>query len=132
MTSFKSYPAAAAALLLSTTLLAGDLPADDIVRSPVHDARPVMLAALESPDGTAHGVLTGEVADAITRQFKANSPIYIDVSTQKRYRQSGCARLSVVFWQEGVKLPEAASARKQTIEFGINYCLDGRPPQSMQ
>ncbi len=100
------------------------------VRTPVSDARPVLLAALKSADGTAHGVLTGEVADAITRHFQATSPIYIDVSTAKRYREAGCSRLKVLFWQEGVKLPNMAAPRKQTIEFGINYCLDGLPPRS--
>ena len=75
------------------------------VRTPVPDARPVLLAALQAADGTAHGVLTGEIADAITKHFAATSPIYIDVSTEKRYREPGCSRLKVLFWQEGVKLP---------------------------
>jgi hypothetical protein len=101
------------------------------VRTPVPDARPVLLAALGSTDGAAHGVLTGEVASAITRHFKASSPIYIDVTTLKRYRQQGCSRLNVLFWQEGVHLPEAKSPRRQTIEFGIDYCLDGLPPRSL-
>jgi hypothetical protein len=121
----------AAAMLLATALWAGAARAEDTDRSPVQDARPVMLAALQSPDGTARGVLTGAIAEAITRRFEASSPIYIDVSTLKRYRQPGCARLNVAFRQEGVKLPGAASPRKQTIEFGINYCLDGQPPKSL-
>jgi hypothetical protein len=41
--------------------------ADDVLRTPVPDARPLMLAALQATDGQAHGVLTGEMADAITR-----------------------------------------------------------------
>ncbi|MCU7370052.1 hypothetical protein PEC18_04005 [Paucibacter sp. O1-1] len=101
------------------------------VRTLVPDARPVMLAALQSADGTAHGVLTGELADAITKHFEATSPIFIDVSTERRYREAGCSRLKVLFWQEGVKLPNVAAPRKQTIEFGINYCATGLPPQSL-
>ena len=101
------------------------------VRTPVPDARPVMLAALQSADGTAHGVLTGELADAITKRFEATSPIYIDVSTERRYREPGCSRLKMLFWQEGVRLPEAKAPRKQTIEFGINYCATGLPPKSL-
>jgi hypothetical protein len=99
-------------------------------RSPVTDARPVMLAALQSSDGTAHGVLTGAMADAITRQFRASSPILIDVTTAKRYQQPGCSRLKVLIWQDGVQLPEPPAPRRQTIEFGIDYCLDGLPPRS--
>lgn len=101
------------------------------VRTPVPDARPVMLAALQSADGTAHGVLAGEIADAITKRFEATSPIYIDVSTERRYREPGCSRLKVLFWQEGVRLPEAKAPRKQTIEFGINYCATDLPPKSL-
>jgi len=101
------------------------------VRTPVPDARPVLLAALQSADGTAHGVLTGEMADAITKRFEATSPIYIDVSTERRYREPGCSRLKVLFWQKGVRLPEAKAPRKQTIEFGINYCATGLPPKSL-
>ena len=74
----------------------------------------------------------GEIADAITQRFEATSPIYIDVSTEKRYREPGCSRLKVLFWQEGVKLPDVAAPRRQTIEFGINYCLDGLPPKSLR
>ena len=102
------------------------------VRTPVPDARPVMLAALQATDGTAHGVLTGEMADAITKRFEATSPIYIDVSTERRYREPGCSRLKVLFWQEGVRLPEAKAPRKKTIEFGINYCATGLPPKSLR
>lgn len=107
-------------------------PHAETVRTPVADARPVLLAALQSADGTAHGVLVGEIADAITQRFEATSPLYIDVTTEKRYREPGCSRLKVRFWQEGVKLPDVAAPRRQTIEFGINYCLDGLPPKSLR
>jgi hypothetical protein len=56
----------------------------------------------------------------------------IDVTTEKRYAQAGCARLNVRFWQDGVLLPGASSPRRQTMDFGINYCLDGQPPQSLK
>ena len=36
-------------------------------RLPVRDARQLMLSALDAPDGKAHGVLIGEVADAISK-----------------------------------------------------------------
>ncbi|WP_230179370.1 hypothetical protein [Aquabacterium sp. CECT 9606] len=99
---------------------------------PVKDARVLMVMALQAPDGKAHGTLTGESADAISQRFKANTPISIDVTTDKRYRQPGCSRLKVTFWQDGVWLPGAQAPRKQSIEFGINYCLDGLPPKSLQ
>lgn len=100
-------------------------------RMPVADARPLLVAALDSPGGEARGVLVSSLADAITLRFKATSPIYIDVATEKRYRQAGCGRLKVTFWQEGVLLPSSPAPRKQTIELGINYCRDGLPPRSL-
>lgn len=113
------------------TACAGFAHAQAFVRTAVADARPLMIAAIDSPAGTANGVLVGDTADAITRQFKGSSPIYIDVSTERRYAQAGCSRLKVSFWQEGVLLPGAASPRKQSIEMGINYCRDGLPPKSL-
>ena len=121
-------------LVYATALavLASPVLADDMLRTRVPDARPVMLAALQATDGQAHGILTGEMADAITKRFGATSPIYIDVATEKRYAQAGCSRLKVTFWQDGVRLPGAAAPRRQTMDFGIDYCLDGRPPQSLK
>ena len=121
--------ACAAALIVG---FAAPVIADDLLRAPVSDPRPVMLAALQSVDGEAHGILSGEIADALTQRFAATSPIYIDVTTEKRYAQAGCARLKVRFWQDGVLLPGTSSPRRQTIDFGINYCLDGQPPQSLK
>ena len=120
-----------AVALLAVSLAASVVRAEEPSRMRVPDPRPLLISALQASDGTAHGVLTGELAEAITRRFEATSPIYIDVSTVKRYRQTGCSRLNVTFWQEGVRLPEARAPRKQTIEFGINYCLDGLPPKSL-
>ena len=101
-------------------------------RTSVRDARALLLAAIQASNGEAHGVLTGEVANAITQRFGATSPIFIDVTTERRYQQPGCSRLKVLFWQEGVLLPGAIAPRKQTMEFGINYCRDGLPPKSLR
>jgi hypothetical protein len=100
-------------------------------RTPVPDARPLLLAAIQASNGEAHGVLTGDIANAISQRFGATSPIFIDVTTERRYQQPGCSRLKVSFWQDGVLLPGAKAPRKQTMEFGINYCLDGLPPKSL-
>jgi hypothetical protein len=100
-------------------------------RTPVSDPRPLLIAAIDSPSGQAHGVLRGETAQVIHRKFQANTPLFIDVTTEKRYAQAGCSRLKVRFWQDDVQLPGAAAPRKETIEFGINYCRDGRPPRSL-
>lgn len=129
-TSYHPLLAALIGVLVATTA-PRNAHADSPPRTPVPDPRPVMLAALQAADGKAYGVLTGQLADAITERFQARSPVYIDVTTQRRYAQPGCARLNVMFWQEGVLLPGAPTPRRQTIEFGINYCADGLPPRSL-
>ena len=100
-------------------------------RIPVQDARPLLIAAIDAPSGEARGRLVGEIADAVTQRFKGTSPIYIDVTTERRYAQAGCRRLKVRFWQDGVQLPGVPAPRRQTIDFGINYCRDGQPPKSL-
>ena len=100
-------------------------------RIPVQDARPLLVAAIDASSGEAHGMLVGEIADAVTQHFKGTSPIYIDVTTVRRYAQAGCRRLNVRFWQDGVQLPGVPAPRRQTIDFGINYCRDGQPPKSL-
>ena len=100
-------------------------------RVAVRDAKLLLIAAIDAPSGQAQGVLVGEVADAITQRFKGTSPIYIDVSTERRYAQAGCSRLKLSFFQDGVQLPGAPSPRRQLIEFGIDYCRDGQPPKSL-
>jgi len=122
----RSRPLLAVLILLSVSAQAK---AQD--RTSVKDTRLLMLAAIEAPSGQAQGVLVGDVADAITQRFKATTPIYIDVTTERRYAQAGCSRLRVRFWQDGVQLPGAPAARRQTIDFGINYCRDGQPPRSL-
>lgn len=104
---------------------------DSVMRVPVTDPRPLMLAAIASASGESYGVLTGQVAEAMAQKFQSKTPLYIDVTTIKRYAQAGCSRLKVLFWQDGVLLPGAAAPRKQTIEIGINYCRDGLPPRSL-
>lgn len=105
-------------------------PAQAQQRVPVENARALLIAAIEAPDGQARGVLIGEMADAITQRFKATTPIYIDVTTERRLAQAGCSRLKARFWQDGVQVPGATAPRRQTVDVGINYCRDGQPPKS--
>ena len=117
-------------MLLGTTLVGAASTAQAQSRIAVQDVKALLLAAIEAPSGQAQGILTGELADAITRRFKGGTPIYVDVSTERRYSQQGCTRLQVRFWQDGVQLPEVSAPRRQTIDFGIDYCRDGLPPKS--
>jgi len=118
--------------VILAAVLSASAPAFAQPRVAVPDARRLLLAAIDAPDGQAHGILTGELAEAITQRFKATTPIHVDVSTERRYAQEGCRRLKVSFWQDGVVLPAAKAPRRQTVDFGINYCRDGMPPKSLK
>lgn len=105
---------------------------DGVRRRPVEEVRPLLIEAIDAPSGEAHGRLTGQIADAIGRQFKTAEPINVDVTTLIRYAEGGCRRLSVLFWQDGVQLVRSVPAKRQTVEFGINYCRTGMPPRSLE
>ena len=101
-------------------------------RVAVNDPKVLMLAAIDAPDGRAAGMLTGEVADAISQRFSATSALFMEVTTLARYAQDGCRRLNVRFWQEGVRLAAGQAPNKQTIDIGINYCRNGQPPANLR
>lgn len=103
----------------------------DAARLPVEDFRVLMVQALDAPSGSVAGVLTGEMAEAVSAHLGASSPIFIDVTTLRRYRQSGCARLNLRFSQTGVRLPDSTQAQDRAVNVGINYCRDGKPPRSL-
>ena len=119
-----------ARLLLITLGLTLSTARADIPRTEVQDIRPLLFAALASTNGEAHGVLAGELGQTFTRQFKSATPVYIDVTTERRLRQAGCSRLKVLVWQDGVLLPGKTSPERQTVEIGINFCRNGAPPAS--
>jgi hypothetical protein len=104
---------------------------DAFLRTQVQDPRALLMAAIKNPSGTAYGVLVGQLPEAIGKQFSATSPMHVDVTTLKRYKQPGCSRLNIRIRQEGIQLPGAKSGTTQTVDVGLNYCLNGRPPTSL-
>lgn len=100
-------------------------------RRGVTDPRELMVEAIDAPNGQAHGMLAGEMADALARGFDTDAPLNIDVSTLKRYRQTGCRRLNVAFSQDNVHLPGEQAHQPRRVDFGIDYCRNGRPPSSL-
>jgi len=100
-------------------------------RLEVSSPKPLMIAAIDSPTGEAHGVLVGEYADLLQKKFPCSGPFYNTASTERRYSQAGCSRLKVTIWQDAVRLSAGDAPRKQGAQFGINYCRDGLPPRSL-
>jgi hypothetical protein len=105
--------------------------AQTTARLPVEDFRELLVKAIESSDGAAHGMLIGPMADAMSSRMKTAAPILVDVTTVRRYQQPGCSRLSVRFSQAGVALPGEDKPRTETLDLGLNYCKDGLSPKSL-
>jgi hypothetical protein len=116
---------------LASSALAPSFAAEPVSRTPVEDFRELLVTAIAASAGTAHGVLVGPMAQAITDNSGAKGPLLLDVSTLRRYQQPGCARLNVRISQEGVQAPAAKSPGRQTIDIGIDYCRDGSAPKSL-
>jgi hypothetical protein len=113
---------------VSPTLTAAQDPSPRVA---VEDVRVLMAAAIDSPTGAAHGVLSGQTARLITDRFGASGPILVDVTTERRYTQPGCSRLKLSFSQDGVNLAGAAGPQRRTVDIGLNVCRDGMPPKSL-
>jgi hypothetical protein len=101
-------------------------------RTPVEDPRVLLVEALRSPTGKASGVLAGRLSDAMGSRFSTTAPLLIDVSTLRKYREPGCARLNVKFSQASVIERDNATAADNVMAVQLNYCLDGRPPKGLE
>lgn len=113
-------------LLLAATAL----PALGGERVLADSLRPLLIAAIDSPQGSAHGTLTGDYAEALKRKFATRAPVEIDVTTEYRFAQPGCSRLKVLMSQAGVVMSAGAAPEDKKIEFGLNYCRDGAAPRA--
>ena len=118
--------------LIAAAVVQGAIAQDG--RIPIEDPkvlRTLLVAAIDSPSGEARGRMTGEIAKMVSERFRTTGPILIDVTTERRYAQAGCSRLKIRFAQDGVVLPGASAPQNRTVDIGLNYCRDGRPPKSL-
>ncbi len=97
----------------------------------VEDLRPLLIEAIDAPDGAARGVLAGPPSEVLRRRGVSSEPLEAEVTTLKVYRQAGCRRLNVRFAQRAVKAGDG-SPQDRAIAFQLNYCRDGQPPRSLE
>lgn len=89
--------------------------------------KPLMLQAIDAPDGKARGVIVGPIADKFQSTTGSTAPVMAEVTTLESFKQEGCKRLNVRLTQanvptkDGKRIPFA-------IDYGINLCRDGSPP----
>ena len=96
------------------------------------DLRGFLFAALQSPDGRSGGVLAGRVPTLMGSMFSTSAPLRVDVSTLRKYRERGCARLNVKFSQAAVVESKDTAPADKVFAVQMNYCLDGRPPKRLE
>jgi hypothetical protein len=112
----------AAVLLLAT--FARESLADGIYNN-AHD---LMVEAIRT--GSASGVMTGDIAKKFSEQFRSNGSRLVSAKVEKRYKQKGCARLSVNYTKKQVQSTHGMT--DALLKTQINYCLDGRAPDSLE
>ena len=89
--------------------------------------KPVMLEAIDAPDGRASGILVGPMADKFSGTTGSSAPVVVEVTTLKRFRQEGCKRLNVRLKQENVPTRDGKTA-EFWMDYGLNLCRDGSAP----
>ncbi|MEO1767663.1 hypothetical protein [Thiobacter aerophilum] len=90
-------------------------------------AKPLLLQAIDAPDGRAQGEIVGPIADKFRETTKSSAPVMAEVTTIKSFKQEGCKRLNVRLTQANVPTKDG-----KLVEFAVNYelnlCRDGSPP----
>jgi len=90
--------------------------------------KPLLLQAIDAPDGRARGILKGEVASFFRRTTQSDRPLVATVTTVGEFSQPDCKRLNLHLSQQGVR---TVSGDRKAFDaaYGINFCRDGDVPQ---
>jgi hypothetical protein len=113
---------------LIATLVLGAFAGESAADGFYSNAHDLMVEAIRS--GQASGVMGGDIASKFTAQFKSNGALLVDAKKILSYKQPGCARLAVNYTKKDV--PTAQGITSAHLNTQINYCLDGRAPQSLE
>lgn len=94
-------------------------------RVPVRNIQPLLISAIEQ--GSARGVIVGEAAAYVRKQFDTTTPIEIDVKSLHALPQQGCSRLEVTTRQLAVS--ENGKREDKELVYQVSYCRDGTFPE---
>lgn len=81
-------------------------------------------------NGQASGVMGGQMATRFELQFKSKGTLLFESKKMFSYKQPGCARIAIDYIKKAVSTPNGMTEVKLNTQ--INYCLDGRAPQSLE
>jgi hypothetical protein len=90
-------------------------------------AKPLLMQAIDAPDGRVEGELVGPIADKFRETTKSTAPLMAEVTTIKSFKQEGCKRLNLRLKQANVMTKEGKPV-EFAVDYGINLCRDGSPP----
>ena len=88
--------------------------------------KPHDLMVLAIKSGSAAGVLTGQVDEHFTRQFRSTGPLLVTAKVIQNLGRADCKRLEVIYTKKDVDTPKGRTDAILTTQ--MNYCLDGGPP----
>jgi len=89
--------------------------------------KPLLMHAIDAPDGKSAGVLVGPVAEKFVSTTGSSAPVRSKVTTIKSFKQEGCKRLNVRLSQADVPIKDGKKI-VLAMDYGINLCRDGNPP----
>ncbi|MHB0992009.1 MAG: hypothetical protein ACYC0M_12125 [Burkholderiales bacterium] len=89
--------------------------------------KPLLLQALDDPEGKSQGEIVGKIADKIQTTTKSTSPVIATVTTLKHFKQVGCSRLNLRLQQANVPT-NSGKFTDFAMDYGINLCKNGDPP----
>jgi hypothetical protein len=88
--------------------------------------RPHELLVETITSGSAKGILTGEIDEHFTREFKTAGSLFVNARVISVLDRSDCKRLELVLTKKDVSTPHGRTDAVLTTR--LNYCKDGRPP----
>lgn len=109
------------------TLAAGILLGGDALATEYTSVKPLMVAAIDAPDGTAKGTLEGPIAAKMHQVTQSLDPVRVEVTTLKEFKQEGCKRLNVRLIQPNALAKDGRRGDFKA-DYGINFCRNGSAP----
>ncbi len=111
----------------SIVILAGMMLSVASAAAEYSNIRPLLMHAIDAPDGKSAGMLIGPVAEKIVSTTGSSAPVRAEVTTIKSFEQEGCKRLNVRLSQANV-LTKDGKKMVLAMDYAINLCRDGSPP----
>lgn len=96
-----------------------------------YSIKQAMIEAIDAPDGTLGGRLSGPIAERFAVTTGSKKPVIFKITTEYAFPQEGCKRFNAHLSQDDVPKKDGS---RTTFDFsyGINLCRDGSPAPMRQ